>query len=67
MGSSTFRRSLAVLTFGLLGALTAFAVGARVGAALNGRVMGLTLANAPMPRLAVETPEPAAAATFAKK
>ena len=51
MDSSTTRRWLAVLTFGLVGGSMAFLVGARVGAALNGHVNGLTLAHMPVPRL----------------
>lgn len=50
MVSSTFRRWLAVLTLGFVGSSVAFLVGARAGAALNGHVNGLTLANAPIPR-----------------
>jgi hypothetical protein len=64
MNSSMVRRWLAVLTFGFVGASMAFLVGARVGAALNGHVNGLTLAHSPMPRLdapAAPTPGPAMA------
>jgi hypothetical protein len=67
MHRSTFRRSLAVLTLGLLGTLMAFMAGARAGAALNGHVNGLTLAHAPMPKLPAATPDPGQAAAFAKK
>lgn len=59
MDSSMIRRWLAVLTFAFVGASMTFLAGARVGAALNGRVNGLTLAHDPMPRLAAP---PAAAA-----
>jgi len=52
MDSSMIRRWLAVLTFGLVGASMTFLAGARVGAALNGRVNGMTLAHDRMPRLA---------------
>ena len=48
---STTRRLLAVLTFGFVGALMAFVVGARIGAAVDGRVQGMTLARSPMPTL----------------
>ena len=51
MESSTPRRLLAVLTFGLIGGSMAFLVGARAGAMLNGHFNGLTLAHDPMPRL----------------
>ncbi len=51
---STTRRLLAVLTLGFVGSLMAFAVGARVGAAVDGRVHGMTLAHAPMPTLRMQ-------------
>ena len=57
MGSPTFRRSLAVLTLGILGASMAFMVGARIGSALDGRVTRLTLAHSPMPQISVKAPE----------
>ena len=65
MQSSTFRRWLAVLTFGLVGGSMAFLVGARAGALLNGHVNGLTLAHAPMPRFEAQArpaPTPAVVA-----
>jgi hypothetical protein len=40
--SSTFRRWIAVLTFGFFGASMAFLLGARAGAALNGTASGVT-------------------------
>jgi hypothetical protein len=46
------QRWLAVLTFGLVGASMAFLAGAHAGAALNGRVNGLTFANTPIPHVA---------------
>ena len=61
MHRATFRRSLAVLTLGIVGTLTAFAAGARVGNALNGHVNGLTLAHSPMPQLPGPSAEPPAA------
>jgi hypothetical protein len=51
MKSSTHPRTLAVLTFSLVGGSMAFLVGAHAGAALNGHVNGLTLAHDPMPRM----------------
>ena len=66
MYSATTRRSLAVLTFGLLGALMAFVIGARIGAALDGQVKGITLAHAPMPTLRAQATTPVAGA-LAKK
>ncbi len=48
---STTRRLLAVLTFGFFGALMAFVVGARIGAAVDGRVHGMTIARSPVPTL----------------
>ena len=61
MHRATFRRSLAVLTLGIVGTLTAFAAGARVGNALNGHVNGVTLAHTPMPVIHASEP-PAAVA-----
>jgi hypothetical protein len=54
------QRSLAILVFGVLGASAAFFVGAHAGAALNGRVMSLSIARMPMPHAAA-APPPAAA------
>ena len=65
MHRATFRRSLAVLTLAVVGSLTAFLAGARVGAAINGHVNGLTLAHSPMPQL--PAPEPAHAVTVIAK
>jgi|SwirhirootsSR2_FD_contig_91_431579_length_274_multi_4_in_0_out_0_1 hypothetical protein len=65
MYSATTRRSLAVLTFGLLGALMAFVVGARIGAAIDGQVKGVTLAHSPMPTIHAQASLPVAA--MAKK
>jgi hypothetical protein len=56
-----FHRWLAVLTFGLLGGSMAFFAGARAGAALNGRVNGLTFANTPIPHVAPAAAGPAVA------
>jgi hypothetical protein len=63
MYSSTTRRSLAVLTFALIGSLMAFVVGARIGAALDGRVKGVTLAHSPMPTIHAQATTPVAALT----
>ena len=65
MDSSMIRRWLAVLTFGLVGASMAFLCGARAGAALNGRVNGVTFANTRIPH--VETPAPAAGPAVANR
>ena len=43
------RRSLALSTLALVGAMTAFLLGARVGAALDGHVNHVTIARIPMP------------------
>lgn len=42
----------AVVALALAGTLFAFAVGAQAGAALNGRVMAISVARVPMPVLA---------------
>jgi hypothetical protein len=49
--STKLRRSLAISALALLGALGAFAVGARAGAALDGHTSQLTMARVPMPVL----------------
>ena len=68
MQSTTFRRWLAVLTFGLVGGSMAFLMGARAGALLNGHVNGLTLlAHAPMPRLDIAIASPVAPTVVANK
>jgi hypothetical protein len=67
MQSTTFRRWLAVLTFGLVGGSIAFLMGARAGALLNGHVNGLTLAHAPMPRLDIAIASPIAPTVVANK
>ena len=67
MESSTSRRWLAVLTFGLVGGSIAFLMGARAGALLNGHVNGLTLAHAPMPRLDIAIASPIAPTVVANK
>jgi hypothetical protein len=45
------RRSLALSTLALLGAMSAFLLGARAGAALDGHVNHVTIARVPMPML----------------
>lgn len=42
----------AVIALALLGTVAAFTVGAHAGAALNGRVMAISVARVPMPVLA---------------
>jgi hypothetical protein len=51
MHSTKLRRSLAVSALAIAGALGAFAMGARAGAALDGQSNQMTVARIPMPVL----------------
>jgi hypothetical protein len=51
MHSTKLRRSVAVSALAIAGALGAFAMGARAGAALEGKTNQMTVARIPMPVL----------------
>ncbi len=51
MHSTKLRRSLAVTALAVVGVLSAFAMGARAGAALDGQTSQMTVARIPMPAL----------------
>jgi hypothetical protein len=44
-------RKSAIVALGLVGAITAFTVGAQAGLTLNGRVMSISVARMPAPPL----------------
>lgn len=44
-------RNAAIVALGVVGAITAFSVGAQAGLTLNGRVMTLSVARMPVPTL----------------
>ena len=49
MHSTKLRRSLAVSALAVVGAMCAFGLGARAGAALDGHTSATTIARIPMP------------------
>jgi len=51
MRSTKVRRSLALSTLALVGAASAFLLGARAGAALDGHAAAMTIARLPIPSL----------------
>ena len=58
--SSVVATKSAVIAFALAGTAIAFVIGAQAGAALNGRVMQISVARVPMPALARPESSPAA-------